>query len=55
MGLLTGVWVPIPKYLKINVKSRVLVADLTPKMGKKMVCFGAFRRISRQILGKFLM
>ena len=49
MGLLTGVWVLIPKYLKVNAKSRVLVADLTPNMGKKwciLVLLGAF-------LGKF--
>lgn len=49
MGLLTGVVVLIPKCLKINTKSRVLVVDLTPKMGEKwcnLVLLGAF-------LGKF--
>lgn len=49
MGLLTGVFVLIPKYLNISTKTRNLVADLTPKMGEKwcnLVLLGTF-------LGKF--
>ena len=49
MGLLTGVWVLIPKYLKISTKIRILVADLAPEKGEKwciLVLLGAF-------LGKF--
>ena len=45
MGLLTGVWVLIPKCLKISIKTHVLVTDLAPKKGEKgciLVLLGTF-------------